>query len=163
FTNPDTVCRLRALAVLPVEMPVLRLQQPRAPRGDRRDALPACFRGGTRGDGRTRPWPNRVDDLFRRRHAVADAALDCAGTTRRDRQALVDRARRRGDAGGQSDQCGSDALSRLSRGVQSLDDAALKELGRLHSAQEALDAVAVARSIFKRYSFDLIYARPRQT
>jgi oxygen-independent coproporphyrinogen-3 oxidase len=44
-----------------------------------------------------------------------------------------------------------------------LDDAALKELGRLHSAREALDAVAVARSIFERYSFDLIYARPGQT
>jgi len=54
-------------------------------------------------------------------------------------------------------------VNRVSLGVQSLDDAALKELGRLHSAQEALDAVAVARSIFKRYSFDLIYARPRQT
>ena len=40
---------------------------------------------------------------------------------------------------------------------------ALKELGRLHSAREALDAVAVARSIFDRYSFDLIYARPGQT
>src|SRR6185312_2520549 len=54
-------------------------------------------------------------------------------------------------------------VNRVSLGVQSLDDAALKELGRLHSAQEALDAVAVARSIFERYSFDLIYARPRQT
>ena len=40
---------------------------------------------------------------------------------------------------------------------------ALKELGRLHTAQEALDAVAIARAIFERYSFDLIYARPRQT
>jgi oxygen-independent coproporphyrinogen-3 oxidase len=54
-------------------------------------------------------------------------------------------------------------VNRVSLGVQSLDDAALKELGRLHSAREALDAVAVARSIFQRYSFDLIYARPRQT
>jgi oxygen-independent coproporphyrinogen-3 oxidase len=54
-------------------------------------------------------------------------------------------------------------VNRVSLGVQALDDAALKELGRLHSAQEALDAVAVARSIFGRYSFDLIYARPRQT
>jgi oxygen-independent coproporphyrinogen-3 oxidase len=51
----------------------------------------------------------------------------------------------------------------VSLGVQALDDAALKELGRLHTAQEARDAVAVARSIFHRYSFDLIYARPRQT
>ncbi|MEA2954086.1 MAG: hypothetical protein QOJ96_3606 [Alphaproteobacteria bacterium] len=54
-------------------------------------------------------------------------------------------------------------VNRVSLGVQALDDSALKELGRLHSAQEALDAVAIARSIFERYSFDLIYARPRQT
>ncbi len=54
-------------------------------------------------------------------------------------------------------------VNRVSLGVQALDDGALKELGRLHTAQEALDAVAIARSIFERYSFDLIYARPRQT
>jgi oxygen-independent coproporphyrinogen-3 oxidase len=54
-------------------------------------------------------------------------------------------------------------VNRVSLGVQSLDDAVLKELGRLHSAREALDAVAIARSVFGRYSFDLIYARPRQT
>ncbi|MGA7387250.1 MAG: radical SAM family heme chaperone HemW [Pseudolabrys sp.] len=54
-------------------------------------------------------------------------------------------------------------VNRLSLGVQALDDASLKELGRLHTAQEALNAVAVARSIFDRYSFDLIYARPQQT
>jgi putative oxygen-independent coproporphyrinogen III oxidase len=57
----------------------------------------------------------------------------------------------------------SAGVNRVSLGVQALDDTALKELGRLHSAQEALDAVAVARSIFDRYSFDLIYARPQQT
>jgi putative oxygen-independent coproporphyrinogen III oxidase len=57
----------------------------------------------------------------------------------------------------------SAGVNRVSLGVQALDDAALKELGRLHSVREALDAVAVARSIFERYSFDLIYARPRQT
>ena len=54
-------------------------------------------------------------------------------------------------------------VNRVSLGVQALDDGALKELGRLHTVQEALDAVAIARSIFERYSFDLIYARPRQT
>jgi len=54
-------------------------------------------------------------------------------------------------------------VNRVSLGVQALDDAALKELGRLHTAQEALAAVAVARASFDRYSFDLIYARPRQT
>jgi oxygen-independent coproporphyrinogen-3 oxidase len=54
-------------------------------------------------------------------------------------------------------------VNRVSLGVQSLDDAVLKSLGRLHSAREALEAVAIARSIFERYSFDLIYARPQQT
>ncbi len=54
-------------------------------------------------------------------------------------------------------------INRVSLGVQALDDAALKALGRLHSADEALAAVAVARAIFPRYSFDLIYARPDQT
>jgi len=54
-------------------------------------------------------------------------------------------------------------VNRVSLGVQSLDDIALKALGRLHSVSEALDALAVARSIFDRYSFDLIYARPHQT
>jgi putative oxygen-independent coproporphyrinogen III oxidase len=54
-------------------------------------------------------------------------------------------------------------VNRVSLGVQALDDASLKALGRLHSAREALDAVAVARNAFERYSFDLIYARPDQT
>ena len=54
-------------------------------------------------------------------------------------------------------------VNRVSLGVQALDDASLKSLGRLHSAREALDAVAIARSAFDRYSFDLIYARPDQT
>jgi oxygen-independent coproporphyrinogen-3 oxidase len=57
----------------------------------------------------------------------------------------------------------SAGVNRVSLGVQALDDAALKELGRLHTAQEALAAVAVARANFERYSFDLIYARPGQT
>src|SRR6478735_5535462 len=54
-------------------------------------------------------------------------------------------------------------VNRVSLGVQALDDASLKELGRLHTAQEALDAVKIARTAFDRYSFDLIYARPNQT
>ncbi len=57
----------------------------------------------------------------------------------------------------------SAGVNRVSLGVQALDDASLKALGRLHSAREALDAVAIARSAFDRYSFDLIYARPDQT
>ncbi len=54
-------------------------------------------------------------------------------------------------------------VNRVSLGVQALDDRALGALGRLHTAREALDAVAIARSVFERYSFDLIYARPQQT
>ncbi len=54
-------------------------------------------------------------------------------------------------------------VNRVSLGVQALDDRALAELGRMHTAREALDAVAIARSVFDRYSFDLIYARPGQT
>src|SRR3974377_2410648 len=53
-------------------------------------------------------------------------------------------------------------VNRVSLGVQALDDASLAALGRLHSAQEAVDAVAIARKHFVRYSFDLIYARPGQ-
>ena len=57
----------------------------------------------------------------------------------------------------------SAGVNRVSLGVQALDDTALKSLGRTHSVQEALDAVAIARGAFDRYSFDLIYARPGQT
>jgi putative oxygen-independent coproporphyrinogen III oxidase len=54
-------------------------------------------------------------------------------------------------------------VNRLSLGVQALDDAALKWLGRLHDTDEALKAIALARETFPRLSFDLIYARPGQT
>jgi putative oxygen-independent coproporphyrinogen III oxidase len=57
----------------------------------------------------------------------------------------------------------SAGVNRVSLGVQALDDTSLKALGRLHSAREALDAVAIARRSFERYSFDLIYAREHQT
>lgn len=54
-------------------------------------------------------------------------------------------------------------VNRVSLGVQALDDASLKSLGRMHTADEALTAVGVARDIFPRISFDLIYARPAQS
>ena len=54
-------------------------------------------------------------------------------------------------------------VNRLSLGVQALNDADLKFLGRLHNADEALRAIAMARATFPRLSFDLIYARPGQT
>jgi oxygen-independent coproporphyrinogen-3 oxidase len=54
-------------------------------------------------------------------------------------------------------------VNRLSLGVQALDDAALKFLGREHSVAAALDALAIAQATFDRVSFDLIYGRPGQT
>jgi putative oxygen-independent coproporphyrinogen III oxidase len=54
-------------------------------------------------------------------------------------------------------------VNRVSLGVQALDDDSLKLLGRLHDVEQALAAVELARAIFPRLSFDLIYARPGQT
>jgi putative oxygen-independent coproporphyrinogen III oxidase len=54
-------------------------------------------------------------------------------------------------------------VNRVSLGVQAMNDADLKRLGRMHTAEEAMAAVAVAASVFDRLSFDLIYARPEQT
>ena len=57
----------------------------------------------------------------------------------------------------------SAGVNRVSLGIQALDDASLKFLGRQHSAGEALEAIELAAQNFDRYSFDLIYARPGQT
>jgi oxygen-independent coproporphyrinogen-3 oxidase len=54
-------------------------------------------------------------------------------------------------------------VNRLSIGVQSINDDALKTLGRRHTAEEALGAVKIAASLFERFSFDLIYGRPGQS
>jgi len=53
-------------------------------------------------------------------------------------------------------------INRVSLGVQSLDEAALRFLGRQHSASQAIEALELARGLFPRVSFDLIYARPGQ-
>jgi oxygen-independent coproporphyrinogen-3 oxidase len=57
----------------------------------------------------------------------------------------------------------SAGINRVSLGVQSLDDAELRFLGRLHGAKEALEALDTAQQHFKRVSFDLIYALPGHT
>jgi putative oxygen-independent coproporphyrinogen III oxidase len=54
-------------------------------------------------------------------------------------------------------------VNRVSMGVQALNDADLRFLGRLHNVAEAKVAIELAREIFPRLSFDLIYARPGQT
>ncbi len=54
-------------------------------------------------------------------------------------------------------------VNRVSIGIQSLREADLKALGRLHTVKEARDAFEIARNTFPRVSFDLIYARQNQT
>jgi oxygen-independent coproporphyrinogen-3 oxidase len=54
-------------------------------------------------------------------------------------------------------------INRVSVGVQALNDADLKALGRQHSSEEAIAAFRLAARIFPRVSFDMIYARPGQT
>ncbi len=54
-------------------------------------------------------------------------------------------------------------VNRVSLGLQSLDDDALRFLGRLHDAEEGLKALEVAQKAFERVTFDLIYALPDQT
>ncbi|MBT8472751.1 MAG: radical SAM family heme chaperone HemW [Marinicaulis sp.] len=54
-------------------------------------------------------------------------------------------------------------VNRLSLGIQSLNDEALKFLGRDHNASEGMKALDVAQSTFENVSIDLIYALPEQT
>lgn len=54
-------------------------------------------------------------------------------------------------------------VNRVSLGVQALNDTDLRRLGRLHSKNDALVAIDIAKSVFDRVSFDLIYARQEQT
>jgi oxygen-independent coproporphyrinogen-3 oxidase len=57
----------------------------------------------------------------------------------------------------------SAGVNRLSLGLQSFDDTALRFLGRAHSAREGFRALEIAQKNFRRVSFDLIYALPGDT
>src|SRR4051794_34939768 len=54
-------------------------------------------------------------------------------------------------------------VNRLSLGLQSFDDEALRFLGRAHSARDGFRALEIAQKNFRRVSFDLIYALPNDT
>ena len=55
-------------------------------------------------------------------------------------------------------------FDRISFGVQSLNDAELRAVGRIHTANEALDAITMAEKAgFTRVSADLIYGLPEQS
>ncbi len=107
------------------------------------------FGGGTPSLMRPATIAAVLDAIARHWHVAADAEI-----TLEANPSSVEATRFRGYR--------TAGVNRVSLGMQALDDRALAELGRLHSAREALDAVGVARSVFGRYSFDLIYARPRQ-
>ena len=120
-----------------------------------------------------RAVPGRVgrDRLLRRRHPEPDAARDRRRGDRRDRRgwSLAPDAEITLEANPTSVEAGRfrgyrDAgVNRLSMGVQALNDADLRALGRMHDTAEAVRAFEVARGIFPRVSFDLIYARQGQT
>ena len=121
---------------------------------------------------RQRTGPRRLDSIFLgggtpslMEPATVGAVLDAAAAnwempanievTMEANPSSVEAERFRGyrDAG----------VNRLSLGVQALNDTDLRFLGRLHNVDAALGAIRLARDIFPRMSFDLIYARPGQT
>ena len=139
-------------------MPVLRLQQSCSPRRHRRGALRARLRARDRSDRGARARPRRLHHLLRRRHAVADAAVDrrCAARRRSPSTGpLLPASRSRSKPTRPASKPSASAAiappaSIASRSACSRSTiASLKELGRLHTGAEALDAVAVARSIFR--------------
>ena len=97
--------------------------------------------------------PESVACLIEQATTLFDAAPDLEVTLEAN-PTSVEAARLRGfrDAG----------VTRVSLGVQALEDEALRGLGRTHSAADAIAALELARSLFPRISFDLIYARPGQ-
>jgi oxygen-independent coproporphyrinogen-3 oxidase len=98
--------------------------------------------------------PEVVDRVLRAARAVWPFANDIEVTLEAN-PTSVEAGRFRGyaDAG----------VNRVSMGVQALRDADLRRLGRMHSVAEARAAFDIARSVFGRVSFDLIYARQDQT
>jgi oxygen-independent coproporphyrinogen-3 oxidase len=97
--------------------------------------------------------PDTVAALIADACALFDAAPDLEVTLEANPTSVeIGRLRAFRDAG----------VNRASLGVQSLEEDALRFLGRRHDATEAIAALEAARAIFPRLSFDLIYARPGQ-
>nr|WP_321983879.1 radical SAM family heme chaperone HemW [uncultured Lichenicoccus sp.] len=121
-----------------------------AERLGRRPLTSIFFGGGTP----SLMQPNSVAALIEQATTLFDPVADLEITLEAN-PTSVETGRLRGfrDAG----------VNRVSLGVQALDGEALHRLGREHSAGEAVAALEIARSLFPRISFDLIYARPGQT
>ena len=170
--EPRTARRLYPLAVLPVEMPVLRLQQP-CPRADRRGALDPRPARRSRPAGRAGARSRGRVDLLRRRHAVADAAGDGRGADRRGSRALwpvapdLEITLEANPNSAEAERFAGFAaagVNRLSLGIQALDpDGAAVSRPRGTTATRRSRRSASPATPFRRYSFDLIYARPGQS
>ncbi|MFM2388759.1 MAG: coproporphyrinogen oxidase [Pseudomonadota bacterium] len=98
--------------------------------------------------------PDLVDSILRAVRKAWSLANDCEITLEAN-PGSVEAGRFQGfrDAG----------VNRISMGMQAMNDADLRRLGRMHSAEEAMQAFETARNIFDRVNFDLIYARQNQS
>jgi oxygen-independent coproporphyrinogen-3 oxidase len=115
-----------------------------------RDLLSIFFGGGTPSLMDPAQVARVIDTAKRLWSAVADLEISLEANPT---DAEADRFAALANAG----------VQRLSLGVQALDDASLKALGRNHDAGAARRAIAAATRAFPRLSIDLIYARPGQT
>lgn len=112
--------------------------------------LTSIFFGGGTPSLMSADLVNRVLEAARR---AWDLPKDAEVTLEANpRSAEADKFRGFADAG----------VNRLSMGLQALNDADLRRLGRLHSVAEARVAFDAGRDVFDRVSFDLIYARQGQ-
>ena len=167
----DPLADLHPLAVLPVEMPVLRLQQP-CPRA-----------ASTRRAGPARCWPISTGRPRWRRTARSCSIFFGGGTPSlmppETVAALIERVKTHWpvapdleitlEANPNSAEAerfagfAAAGVNRLSLGVQALDPEALKFLGRAHDRDEAIARDRPRPRHFPALSFDLIYARPGQS
>ena len=117
------------------------------------------------------PGPQADLDLLRRRYAVADGPATVAAViaAAADHWPPADDIEITLEANPNSVEAARFAdlaaagVNRLSLGLQSFDDEALRFLGRAHSAREGFRALEIAQRHFDRVSFDLIYALPGDT
>jgi oxygen-independent coproporphyrinogen-3 oxidase len=128
----------------------LAFEAERSQRDGRRPLVSLFFGGGTP----SLMAPDTVAAIIARAQELWGFATDCEITLEAN-PSSVEAARFAGfrDAG----------VNRVSLGIQALDDATLKFLGRAHDRAQALAALATAQKTFARVSCDLIYARPGQT
>lgn len=141
---------LDAVAEMIETAPSPRLQAQRMERGESRTVSSIFFGGGTPSLMKPQTVAGILDHIAKLWPLDADAEI-----TLEANPGSVESARFAGYRAA--------GVNRVSTGFQSLDDAELRKLGRIHTVAEAKAALKIARTTFERFSFDLIYARPGQT